>query len=123
MELFGIKLGTAAIVALGTGALLLGAAGVGLKAASKLQEVVSSAVEVKGAERDAHWQGEIDKANAKVAKAQENQAKAVLEIQADATDRVNAASQQLEEVRRRNAALSNGTDPGLAADRVGLLPK
>ncbi|MBB3963504.1 hypothetical protein [Rhizobium metallidurans] len=123
MELFGIKLGTAAIVALGTGALLLGAATIGLKAVSTFQETLSSIAQQVRQERDAFWQLEIQKANSAAAAAKAEQAKAVIEIQADATDRVNAATQELEEVRKRNAALSNGGDRGLAADRVGLLPK
>lgn len=123
MELFGIKLGTAAIVALGTGALLLGAATIGLKAVSTFQETLSSIAQQVRQERDAFWQLEIQKANNAAAAAKAEQAKAVIEIQADATDRVNAATQELEEVRKRNAALSNGGDRGLAADRVGLLPK
>ncbi|WP_160009808.1 hypothetical protein [Rhizobium sp. 18055] len=123
MEMFGIKLGTVAVVALSTSAVLLGAAFLGFAAVSKFQDTLASIGQQVREERDAHWQGEIDRANAKVAQAQENQAKAVLEIQADSSDRVNAATQELEEVRKRNAALSNGSDRGLTADRVGLLPK
>jgi hypothetical protein len=123
MEMFGIKLGTVAVVALSTSALLLGVAFLGYATVSKFQDTLASIGQQVREERDAHWRGEIDRANAKVAQAQENQAKAVLEIQADASDRVNAATQELEEVRKRNAALSNGGDRGLTADRVGLLPK
>jgi uncharacterized protein HemX len=122
MELFGIKLGTLAIVALSTSALLLGAAGLGYAAVSKFQDTVTAMAQQVREERDAHWQLEILKANAAVAQAKATQVQAVLEIQADATDRVNAATQQLEEVRKRNAALSNGSDRGLTADRVSLLP-
>lgn len=122
MEIFGIKFGTVAIVALGTGALLLGASGLAYLAASKFQDTLVAVGQEVREERDAHWQLEIQKANTAVANAKVEQANAVLAIQSDATDRVNAASQQLEEVRKRNAALPHGGDIGLTADRVSLLP-
>jgi len=122
MELLGTKLGAIAAIALGAGALLLGAAGLGYLAAAKLETTLQAVAQEVREERDAHWQLEIQKANAAVASAQAEQAKAVLDIQADAADRVNAASQQLEEVRKRNAALPHGDDIGLTADRVSLLP-
>ncbi|MBY5357265.1 hypothetical protein HFO94_27690 [Rhizobium leguminosarum] len=71
---------------------------------------------------DQTWTARIEKSNAEANLRIADQAKAVIEIQADAADRVNAASQQLEELRKRNAALPHGGDVGLTADRVRLLP-
>ncbi|MGO7438886.1 hypothetical protein ACC674_15350 [Rhizobium ruizarguesonis] len=71
---------------------------------------------------DVTWTARIEKSNAEANQKIADQAKAVIEIQADAADRVNAASQQLEELRKRNAALPHGGDVGLTADRVRLLP-
>lgn len=123
MTMFGMKFSSVAVVALATAALLLGAAAIGLKAVSTFQDTLASIGQSIREERDAYWQLEIQKANNAVVAAKAEQATAVIEIQADASDRVNAATQELEEVRKRNAALSNGSDRGLTADRVSLLPK
>lgn len=71
---------------------------------------------------DQTWTARIEKANAEANKKIADQATAVIQIQADAADRVNAASQQLEELRKRNAALPDGGAIGLSAGRVRLLP-
>ncbi|MGR9149583.1 hypothetical protein ACU8MT_08980 [Rhizobium leguminosarum] len=71
---------------------------------------------------DQTWTTKIERANAEANQKIADQAKAVIEIQADAADRVNAASQQLEELRKRNADLPDGSAIGLSRGRVGLLP-
>ncbi|AID18348.1 hypothetical protein PPF1_35 [Rhizobium phage vB_RleM_PPF1] len=83
--------------------------------------VVDAAANAK-ALSDQTWTARVEKANAEANQKIADQARAVIEIQADAADRVNAASQQLEELRKRNAALPHGGDVGLSADRVRLLP-
>jgi hypothetical protein len=123
MEIFGFKIGQAAIVAIATAALMLAAAVVAYLAIDKFQAIIAGAVQLERQERDAYWQLQIQMANTAFAEARAEQAKAVLDIQADATDRVNAASQQLEEVRRRNAELPKGSGVGLDAARSRLLPK
>ncbi|MFC5760503.1 hypothetical protein [Rhizobium sp. GCM10022189] len=71
---------------------------------------------------DAKWTAEFEKANAQANKRIADQANATIQIQADAANRVNYASQQLEELRKRNAALPDGDTIGLSADRGRMLP-
>lgn len=123
MEIFGFKVGQAAIIAIATAALMLAAAVVFYLAIDKFDGIIVRAVQLERQERDAYWQLEIQKSNTKVAEALADQAQKVIQIQADATDRVNAASQQLEEVRKRNAQLPPATGVGLDGARSSLLPK
>ncbi|PDT05720.1 hypothetical protein CO666_03705 [Rhizobium chutanense] len=123
MNLFGFKIGGAALAAIAAAALMLAAAIVAYLALDKIDTMIIRAVQQERQERDAYWQLEIQKANTKVAQAEAAQARAVIDIQADATDRVNAASQQLEEVRKRNEKLPPATGVGLDAARSRLLPK
>ncbi|TBA65334.1 hypothetical protein [Rhizobium ruizarguesonis] len=88
----------------------------------EIRSMVSEAAVNAKALADETWTARIEKSNAEANQKIADQAKAVIEIQADAADRVNAASQQLEELRKRNAALPHGGDVGLTADRVRLLP-
>lgn len=123
MNLFGFKIGGAALAAIAVAALMLGAALLVYLGISKVEGMLVAVAQQVREERDAHWQLEIQKANAAVAEARAAQAQAVIQIQADAADRVNAASQQLEEVRKRNAQLPPATGVGLDAARSRLLPK
>jgi hypothetical protein len=123
MEIFGFKIGQAAIIAIATAALMLAAAVVFYLAIDKFQAIIAGAVQLERQERDAYWQLQIQMANTAVVEARAEQARAVIDIQAEATDRVNAASQQLEEVRKRNAELPKGSGVGLDAARSRLLPK
>jgi hypothetical protein len=123
MEILGFKIGQAAIIAIATAALMLAAAVVFYLAIDKFQAIIAGAVQLERQERDAYWQLQIQMANTAVAEARAEQARAVIDIQAEATDRVNAASQQLEEVRKRNAELPKGSGVGLDAARSRLLPK
>lgn len=88
----------------------------------EIRSMVDEAAARGKALSDAEWNAKIEKANAEANKRIADQASAVIQIQADAADRVNAASQELEELRKRNAALPHGGDIGLSADRVRLLP-
>jgi predicted PurR-regulated permease PerM len=88
----------------------------------EIRSMVNEAAANAKALSDQTWTARIEKSNAEANQKIADQAKAVIEIQADAADRVNAASQQLEELRKRNAALPHGGDVGLTADRVRLLP-
>ncbi|UWU13255.1 hypothetical protein N2599_13990 [Rhizobium sullae] len=109
-------------IALAAGALLLAAAGVGYLTVREIGAITEDAASAAKQLSDATWTAKIEKANAEANQKIADQAKAVIQIQADAADRVNAASQQLEEVRKRNAALPHGDDIGLSAERVRLLP-
>jgi len=88
----------------------------------EIRSMVDDAASRGKALSDAEWSAKIEKANAEANKRIAEQASAVIQIQADAADRVNAASQQLEELRKRNAALPDGGDIGLSADRGRMLP-
>ncbi|OBY08476.1 hypothetical protein BAE36_04310 [Rhizobium leguminosarum bv. trifolii] len=88
----------------------------------EIRSMVDDAAANAKALADQTWTAKIEKANAEANQKIADQAKAVIEIQADAAGRVNAASQQLEELRKRNAALPDGNAIGLSRDRVGLLP-
>lgn len=88
----------------------------------EVRSMVSSAAELATAASDAKWKAEIANANATANQKVADQAKAALQIEADATSRINAASQELEELRKRNAALPNAGAVGLSADRGRMLP-
>lgn len=118
-----MKISGILIALMGAGALMLGAAGLGYLAVAKVEGMITAAAQQVREERDAHWQLEIQKVNTAAATAQAEQAKAIVQIQADATERVDAAEQQLEDVRKQNAALPNGGNIGLSAERGRLLPK
>ncbi|APO76091.1 hypothetical protein AM571_CH03297 [Rhizobium etli 8C-3] len=109
-------------IALATGALLLAVASLGYLTVREIHAMTDEAATAAKQLSDATWTARIEKANAEANQKIADQAKAVIQIQAEAADRVNAASQQLEEVRKRNAALPHGDDIGLSADRVRLLP-
>lgn len=102
--------------------LVIAALGIGYLAIGKIDTMIAKAVQLKADERDAFWTGKIEKANADANTQIAKQATRTIQIQAEAADSVNTASQQLEELRKRNAALSNGGDRGLSADRAQLLP-
>ncbi|TBE72411.1 hypothetical protein ELH03_17405 [Rhizobium beringeri] len=101
---------------------ILTLATVALLIVREIHSMIGEAAARSKALSDAEWSAKIEKANAEANRRIADQAKAVIDIQADAADRVNAASQQLEELRKRNAALPHGGDVGLTADRVRLLP-
>ncbi|TAY75347.1 hypothetical protein [Rhizobium ruizarguesonis] len=123
MNVFGFKIGGAVVAAIAVAALVFGAALLVYLGISKVEGMLVAVAQQVREERDAHWQLEIQKANTKVAQAEAAQSRAVIDIQADATDRVSAALQQYEEVRKRNAQLPPGTGVGLDAARSRILPK
>lgn len=88
----------------------------------EIRSMVDDAAQTATEAADAKWTAKIEKANAEANAKIADQAKAALQIEADANQRINAASQELEELRKRNAALPHGGDVGLTADRVRLLP-
>ncbi|MBB4574376.1 hypothetical protein [Rhizobium lentis] len=102
--------------------LVLALAGVVWLSIREIRAMVDAAAASAKALSDAEWSARIEKANAEANKKIAEQATATLQIQADAADRVNAASQQLEELRKRNAALPDGDAIGLSRDRVRMLP-
>lgn len=73
-------------------------------------------------ERDAYWSAAIETANTKAANAEAAQARYALDLERDATAKIDALRARNEELETQNAALPNGTDLGLGRDRVRLLP-
>jgi hypothetical protein len=102
--------------------LVIALASVVLLGIREIRSMIDAAATAATAAADAKWTAKIEKANAEANKKIADQANEAVQIQADAVDRVNTASQQLEELRKRNAALPHGGDVGLTADRVRLLP-
>lgn len=103
-------------------ALVLVISGLTYGSIREIRSMVDDATANAKALADQTWTAKIERANAEANQKIADQAKAVIEIQADAADRVNAASQQLEELRKRNAHLPDGSAIGLSRGRVGLLP-
>lgn len=89
---------------------------------TEIRSMVDDAAQKATEAADARWTAKIEKANAEANQKIADQAKRALQIEAEASERINAASQQLEELRKRNAALPHGGDISLTADRVRLLP-
>jgi len=102
--------------------LILAIAAVVFLGLREIRSMINSAAATATDLSDAKWTAKLEKANAEANKKIADQANEAIQIQADAADRVNAASQQIEELRKRNAALPRGGDVGLTADRVRLLP-
>ncbi|MBB3297913.1 MULTISPECIES: hypothetical protein [unclassified Rhizobium] len=102
--------------------MVLALAAIVLLGVREIRSMVDEAAVRGKALSDAEWSAKVEKANAEANRRIADQASAVVEIQAAATDRVNAASQQLEELRKRNAALPDGNATGLSRDRVRMLP-
>lgn len=118
--MFGIS--KAAGTAIAMLVLVLLVIGSGWLMVREVRSMVADAAEAATAAADAKWTAKIEKANAAANQKVADQAKAALQIEADATSRINAASQELEELRKRNAVLPHADDIGLSADRGRMLP-
>lgn len=88
----------------------------------EVRSMVDGAAEAATATADAKWTAKIEQANALANQKVADQAKAALQIEADANERINAANQQLKELRERNAGLPDAGAVGLSADRGRMLP-
>lgn len=75
------------------------------------------------AERDAFWEGEIAKSNAKAAAAQAEQALKVAGLEAALSAARIDTQAQLDRLEKDDAALPDGDAVGLDAARVRLLPR
>ncbi len=91
--------------------------------AHSLRVIVDRAATTAREERDAHWKGEIAKANAAVAQAEARQAREAVAINQSAADEISRLKNSLAEMETKNAALPNGDRCGLDAGRVRLLPR
>jgi elongation factor P--beta-lysine ligase len=104
-------------------AVLLAVAGVGAwRASASVARLVEQAGAQARAERDAHWRGEIEAANALVERARADQLAASLAAEARAQAEIDAARKSLADMEAANAALPNADRCGLGRDRVRLLP-
>lgn len=118
--MFGIsKAAGTAIAILALVALVIGS---GWLMVREVRSMASDAADRATAAADAKWTAKIEQANAAANQKVADQAKAALQIEADANERINAATQELEELRKRNAALPHAGDIGLSADRGRMLP-
>ncbi|CDN54741.1 Hypothetical protein RG1141_CH24030 [Neorhizobium galegae bv. officinalis bv. officinalis str. HAMBI 1141] len=102
--------------------MLLAASLLGWLALRTVDGLVEEARSTAIAERNAFWEGKIDKANAAANKQIADQASAALKIQSDATDQVRSAEQLLAELKVKNAQLPRRDDCGLSVERGRLLP-
>ncbi|NLS06281.1 hypothetical protein HGP14_23445 [Rhizobium sp. P32RR-XVIII] len=119
--IFGLSKPLVAAIAAGL-LFLLAAAGVAYLAVRDIHSMVDQAAASATELADASWTAKLEKSNAEANQKITDQAIHALQIEAEATARINAASRQLEELRKRNAALPHGGDVSLTADRVRLLP-
>jgi len=123
--MFGISQKAGALVAVGLAALLLIALVTlfGWLTLREVHSMVDEAAQAATVAANAKWSAEIEKSNAAANEKVAEQAKAALQIEADANSRINAALQQNEELRKRNAALPGADAIGLSRDRVRMLPE
>jgi hypothetical protein len=122
--MFGISQKVGAIIGVALAALALIALVTlfGWLTLREVRSMVDEAAKTATAAADAKWTAEIERSNAAANAKVAEQAKAALAIEADANERINAASQELEEMRKRNAALPGADAIGLSRDRVRMLP-
>lgn len=85
--------------------------------------MVAAARQQAIAERDAFWEGEIAKSNAKAAAAQVEQALKVAGLEAALSAAQIDTQAQLDRLEKDDAALPDGDAVGLDAARVRLLPR
>jgi hypothetical protein len=114
-----LKIGTPLLV---VGAMLIAALLLGWLALRSVDGMIDDARANAISERDAIWEAKIEKANAATTKQAAEQVSAAIKIQAEATDQVRAAEQQLAELKVKNAQLPLRVDCGLSGDRGRLLP-
>lgn len=102
---------------------ILAAALLGWLSVRAIVALVDDARAVVIAERNAYWEGQIEKANAAAEKKAAEQLAIAMKIEAVANDRVRAAEQKLTELEKENADLPDGGSVGLSRDRVRLLAR
>lgn len=88
---------------------------------AKLDGMIDKARQEAIAARDAHWQGQITEANAKVATAAASLARLAMQRDAELAEADRKLKDQQDEMEARNAALPGADDCGLSRDRVRLL--
>jgi hypothetical protein len=110
------------ILLLIAGVLLVAAAGFAYLGMREFHAMLNEATENATALADAKWTAKFEKADAEANRQIADQAKVTLQIQANATEQVRQAEQQLADSEKQNEALPGGDSCGLSAARVRLLP-
>ncbi len=101
--------------------LLLAAAALAFGAARSIDGMVSQARLSAIAERDAHWSAEIAKSNTDYANRAAAQARAVIALQAKASDDIAEIQREKLERRKDNEGLPDTGTCGISASRGRLL--
>lgn len=113
------KIGAVALLA----ALLAAAGGFAFwRGMARIDGMIEAARQAAAAERDAHWRGEIERANAIAERARADQIAAAAAADREAAEQIRRLEDQLDRLERENASLPNGDACGLSRDRVRLLP-
>jgi elongation factor P--beta-lysine ligase len=102
--------------------LLLGTAYFERQTAATYERTTADRVDSAIAERDAIWEGKIEKANAATEKRAAEQIRTALQIQTNAAEQIRTAEQQLADLKVKNEQLPVSSDCGLGLDRGRMLP-
>lgn len=101
---------------------LLALAGAGFwRGMARIDALTVAAADGARKERDAHWQAEIEKANAATERARSDQAVRAAMLEAAAAAASERAASMETELEKANAALPNAAACGLDRDRGRLL--
>lgn len=101
--------------------LMLAAAVLGYGTMSTIKGMIDNAAKLARSERDAHWQGEIARANEMAAQNIIAQMKISSRLEADARATIDTMKTKLSELEEANAALPDNDACGLDRDRTRLL--
>lgn len=122
MEIFGFKVGGAALIALAAAALILGAAMMFSSAVTRIDGMIADARVEATKARDAFWQAEIARSNATVLEAKAAQLQVSMEADAKTRAQIDGLNETLKMMETANAALPDTSACGLGRGHVGLLP-
>ncbi len=116
-------LSKAAMPLIVAGLMLLAAALIGWACLATVDRLVSEARASTKAERDAHWEAQIAKSEAKTQKLIADRLKETMAAQEAARAHVASVEAQLAQLETDNAALPDTDACGLGRDRVRLLAR
>ncbi|MCY1705224.1 hypothetical protein [Pannonibacter sp. SL95] len=103
------------------GTLVLAIALVGWQSLRQVNALITIVRASAIAERDAHWRGEIQAAEARTAQAIAGALRRTMAAEATARDQIAAADARAAELEKANAQLPDSPECGLGRDRVRLL--
>lgn len=96
-------------------------AGIGFLTVSKIDGMMDKAATAARQERDAYWNGQIEKSNAEANAKIADALKETMAAQDAARDQIATAEQRAAELEKENAALPDNGTGGLSRERVRLL--